>query len=887
MGKVILVILLFAAISFSQIANYPWLNPDSFPNAGPSGKCDTTGMLVPFSNICHGVMPYSARKTPPDPLNPGKFLAPVIDGFLENSIWGSADTLLVNGWEDAGASATCVDNPSFYGPLDLHAIWRVCYNHDGMYVSCEVHDDVWDVDSLKDWYAQDGIELAVDPWDWGGYPDKWANNQFNRYWLSNNTLNTSVTPYGQEEALAFFHILKRMNDEPYLTGLVYGVHLHNYGRGDEGTNFRRGESRLYGFDFACQAKVAIDPWGRYVSHVEIKIPYHTPLWNVLEGKGYFDPDGLPQPDKLFKLDVANNDDDVPGPDGSNPNWMQMSRRRGPPFFSSLSQHWSDVADFQCFKYSATAASSVVNVYPGLPQPPHGDGRVSDKWVDAATELIRYDFIDGGKCIIDSVQYYFDSTGLAGGKISSIQSSAQVGTYTYKPDPLKNNLLDTMTVVVGSNTYKIIRALTTGFVQVEGRWAQAHMALVPDPSCGNVPDTSWQYAANAKEFRFCPLTKIDTSKFPAYKTAVDSMRVYAYGKDSLVDASTYTFRSAVRGRTSNLFDYDIKKLYQAGLTSAPRNLIITYRDAAFAAKMGKQLNGVDTLVEIKGFNLMRFGESGAQSTLNPIPSNMVGKSGLYSLDTIADSVKKIQIVNKYRTDSLVLYPVLGAAAATNRMWVKLYPDMILCIDKGKASFWSRMFPVTVTTDTLYLNGYNPATKTATGVTPKNTALLVSPDSSWLQQVDIISVQSGKADPDTFKFLDTTQAVYWDYHVSVPSNLSNTIDTMICHPGVEKVADGEGIQVIAVENYPNPFNPFTVVRIAIPPQRVEARYALNIYDIRGQLVRTLVKGSVGKPGLVRKIVWDGMDNLGRSVGAGVYFYRLNVGDKIRKGSMVFVK
>jgi flagellar hook assembly protein FlgD len=112
-------------------------------------------------------------------------------------------------------------------------------------------------------------------------------------------------------------------------------------------------------------------------------------------------------------------------------------------------------------------------------------------------------------------------------------------------------------------------------------------------------------------------------------------------------------------------------------------------------------------------------------------------------------------------------------------------------------------------------------------------------------------------------------------------------MKCQIGIEQVADGEDVKVIEVDNYPNPWNPATTVRIAIPAQRMEERYLLNIYNIKGQLVRTLVKGTVGKTGLVRRVSWDGTDNLGTMVGAGIYYYRLNVGDKIRKGSMVFAK
>jgi len=76
--------------------------------------------------------------------------------------------------------------------------------------------------------------------------------------------------------------------------------------------------------------------------------------------------------------------------------------------------------------------------------------------------------------------------------------------------------------------------------------------------------------------------------------------------------------------------------------------------------------------------------------------------------------------------------------------------------------------------------------------------------------------------------------------------------------------------------------------LPPQsnpfadRSELRYELSasatvsvrVYDVAGRLARTLLeRGAVG-PG-VHRLVWDGADDAGRSVPAGVYFCRLDVG------------
>lgn len=71
------------------------------------------------------------------------------------------------------------------------------------------------------------------------------------------------------------------------------------------------------------------------------------------------------------------------------------------------------------------------------------------------------------------------------------------------------------------------------------------------------------------------------------------------------------------------------------------------------------------------------------------------------------------------------------------------------------------------------------------------------------------------------------------------------------------------------YPNPFNPGTHVRFALAhagPVR------LNVYDIRGQLVRQLLEG-VPMPAGTHEVFWDGRDAGGRGVASGVYVVKLD--------------
>ncbi|MDP8203301.1 MAG: T9SS type A sorting domain-containing protein, partial [Candidatus Tenebribacter mawsonii] len=75
-----------------------------------------------------------------------------------------------------------------------------------------------------------------------------------------------------------------------------------------------------------------------------------------------------------------------------------------------------------------------------------------------------------------------------------------------------------------------------------------------------------------------------------------------------------------------------------------------------------------------------------------------------------------------------------------------------------------------------------------------------------------------------------------------------------------------------NYPNPFNPTTTISFSIPE---ECKVELSVYNIKGQKVKTLSNNNFNKGN--HSVVWSGVDESGKSVGSGVYFYKLNVNGK----------
>ena len=83
-----------------------------------------------------------------------------------------------------------------------------------------------------------------------------------------------------------------------------------------------------------------------------------------------------------------------------------------------------------------------------------------------------------------------------------------------------------------------------------------------------------------------------------------------------------------------------------------------------------------------------------------------------------------------------------------------------------------------------------------------------------------------------------------------------------------------------NYPNPFNPTTTIPLAVPAEAGDVD--LTIYNVLGQPVRQVWNGPLAAG--EHRLAWDGRDAQGQSVAAGVYLYRLQVGEQTRIRKMV---
>ena len=99
----------------------------------------------------------------------------------------------------------------------------------------------------------------------------------------------------------------------------------------------------------------------------------------------------------------------------------------------------------------------------------------------------------------------------------------------------------------------------------------------------------------------------------------------------------------------------------------------------------------------------------------------------------------------------------------------------------------------------------------------------------------------------------------------------VEITLTDPAAAKaVVEAKPESFALANNYPNPFNPSTTIKYALPQA---ADVELTVYNVFGQVVRTLVAEyqSAGR----YAVEWDATNDSGHSLSSGMYFYRLQAG------------
>ncbi len=107
---------------------------------------------------------------------------------------------------------------------------------------------------------------------------------------------------------------------------------------------------------------------------------------------------------------------------------------------------------------------------------------------------------------------------------------------------------------------------------------------------------------------------------------------------------------------------------------------------------------------------------------------------------------------------------------------------------------------------------------------------------------------------------------DPATSIADNSKNTVpQSTVLHP-----------------NYPNPFNPETIIEYELTENGFTS---IVVYNILGKEIKSLVSENQA-PGLHR-ISWDGKDNSGSNVGSGFYFIQLQTGNTVQSQKAILIR
>ncbi|MBW6513477.1 MAG: T9SS type A sorting domain-containing protein [Candidatus Syntrophosphaera sp.] len=120
-------------------------------------------------------------------------------------------------------------------------------------------------------------------------------------------------------------------------------------------------------------------------------------------------------------------------------------------------------------------------------------------------------------------------------------------------------------------------------------------------------------------------------------------------------------------------------------------------------------------------------------------------------------------------------------------------------------------------------------------------------------------------------DGGEVMFMELQIVFPEGNTSNSDTSM--PAVSNML---------LQNFPNPFNPETTIGFDLPQA---GKTNLSIYNVKGQLVKTLVDGDLGFGR--HSYLWNGTDNGGNSVSSGLYFYRLSSGGHTESRRMMLLK
>ncbi|MCK4312242.1 MAG: T9SS type A sorting domain-containing protein [Candidatus Cloacimonetes bacterium] len=127
---------------------------------------------------------------------------------------------------------------------------------------------------------------------------------------------------------------------------------------------------------------------------------------------------------------------------------------------------------------------------------------------------------------------------------------------------------------------------------------------------------------------------------------------------------------------------------------------------------------------------------------------------------------------------------------------------------------------------------------------------------------------------WQFFDLVNGQFYD--AGVTALYDDLGESELVEINFEYTGMGAGDIIVAktelINNYPNPFNPVTNIVFSI---KEASHVTLEIYNIKGEKVRTLINEVL--PANNHVVTWNGVDDSNKSVSSGVYFYKMRAGGR----------
>lgn len=159
----------------------------------------------------------------------------------------------------------------------------------------------------------------------------------------------------------------------------------------------------------------------------------------------------------------------------------------------------------------------------------------------------------------------------------------------------------------------------------------------------------------------------------------------------------------------------------------------------------------------------------------------------------------------------------------------------------------------------------------------------PDSGWYEVdiTDLVNSWLGGSRPNYGLVIQARDGEKWSKFYSKEYSVESQRPFLDVEPDWVNVPEAR-LAAVTLSSAPNPFNPAAVLSYALASG---SDVTLQIYDVRGRVIRTLVSGY--EPAGSHEVRWDGRDGNQRALPSGCYLAVLTAGEGCARSKLSLVK